>query len=183
MRDQLEDLLGGKMVYLLDDVNRSGIRKYNALKFNLVDLHLVSNDEAKDMLLQQSAMVSLTDMGESKYRCNQKFYTLSTQPQNISYSFLKENGEPVIKNHMYEKLRTGERLLSPYTFWAMQLSCLCVEHRATNENSKCDCADFEKLKSMADFVDRIELHGRGQFVHHLADILNTDLEKYYSPVL
>lgn len=131
VRDQLEDLLGGKTVYLLDDVNRSGIPKYNALKFNLVDLQLVSNDQAKDKLLQQSlqsAMVSLTHMGESKYRCKQKFYTLSTQPQSISYSFLKENEEPVIKNHMYEKLRTGERLLSPFTLWAMQLSCVCVQN-------------------------------------------------------
>lgn len=88
------------------DVYRS--YKWSAIKFDTVELQLLPNDKAKNKLLRkslQSAMVPLT--GESKYRCSQKFYTISSRPPNISYSFLKKNGEPAITNGRNPRLATN----------------------------------------------------------------------------
>lgn len=167
IRHQIEQLFAGKKIYLLADVMRSS--RMNAVKFNIVGLEFrASNQSANDQLkqLREFFHVSLTHMGESNYRCDQQFYTISSRPRTIYYSFSQKNQEPVIRNVVYDKLRAGVKLLSPYTLWGIQLSK----------------GPFDELKPFADFVD-IELHGYGQYVAENAAICNTDLDKYYSTIM
>lgn len=165
VRAILEQLFAGKKVYLLADVTRSC--KLNAIKFNTIDLDFHSsnktiNDQLQNVL--QSFHVSLTHSGESHYRCNNQFYTISSRAQTITYSFGEKKQMPIVRNVVYDKLRSGVKLLSPYTLWTVQLS-----H-----------GRFGKLKPFVDSVD-IGLHGQGQFVNEGAAICNTDLQKFYSP--
>lgn len=164
VKDKLNELFDGKKIYLTADVKRSS--KWNAIKFNVVDLQFHSSNQSISEELNrilQSFHVSLTHMGESDYRCNDQFYTINSRPQTIKYSFGKRNQEPVDRSVVYDKLRSGVKLLSPYTLWAIQLSR----------------GPFEELKPFVDSVD-IELHGKGQYVNEGAGICNTDLGKYYS---
>lgn len=103
------------------------------------------NDQLEKDL--QSFHVSLTHMGESSYRCNDQFYTISSRPQTISYSFARKNQMPAVRNVVYDKLSGGVKLLSPYTFWTIKLG-----H-----------GQFDELNPFVNFVD-IELHGHGQYV-------------------
>lgn len=165
VHEKIQQLFAGKKVYLLADVTRSC--KLNAIKFNTIDLDFRSSNQVVNDQLQkvlQSFHVSLTHLGESNYRCNNQFYTISSRAQKIIYSFGEKKQMPIVRNVVYDKLSSGVKLLSPYTLWAVQLS-----H-----------GRFDKLKPFADSVD-IELHGHGQFVNEGAAICNTDLEKYYSP--
>lgn len=166
VRDKIQQLFAGKKIYLLADVTQNG--KLNAIKFNIINVEFRSsnqtiNDQLNEIL--QSFHVSLTHMGESNYRCDDQFYTISSRLQTIKYSFAKENDVPAIRNVFYDKLSKGITMLSPYTLWAMQLS-----H-----------GQFDKLTPFVDCVD-IELQGHGQYVSEGATICNTNLKKFYSPL-
>lgn len=166
VRDKIQELFAGKKVYLLADVVRS--RKLNAVKFNVINLAFRSSNQTINEQLEkalQSFHVSLTHMGESNYRCNDQFYTISSRPQKISYSFAMKNQVPAVRNVVYDKLSGGVKLLSPYTLWAIELW-----H-----------GQFDELKPFVNFVD-IELHGHGQYVDEGARICDTDLDEFYSPL-
>lgn len=166
VKDKISRLFDGEKIYLLADVKRGG--SLNAVKFSAVDLQFfASNRSANDQLhgILQNFRVALTHMGGSNYRCNQHFYTISSRPQTMEYSYGEKYQEPIDRNLVYDKLRSGNRLLSPYALWAVQLKN----------------GPFQNLRSFVDSVD-IELHGRGQYVVENATICNTNLQKYYSPM-
>lgn len=164
--NKIHRLFDGEKIYLNADVTKSGSR--NAIKFNQIDLEFRSNnktinDQLNDIL--QDFHVTLTHMGESNYRCNNEFYSIASRPLTLDFSFGEKNQEPTDRNVAYEKLSTGIKSLSPYTWWAIQLS-----H-----------GPFERLKPFADLVD-IELHGYGTYVEENAMICKTILAKYYTLV-
>lgn len=166
VNDKVLELFAGKKIYLVADVTRSS--HLNAVKFNIIDLQFrSSNQSINDQMnrILQSFHVSLTHMGESNYRCSNQFYTISTRPEKIEFSFSKESNVPVDRNAVYDKLSSSVKLLSPYTLWGIQLIN----------------GPFDELKPFANSVD-IELHGHGQYVSEGVAICNTDLGKYYSPM-
>lgn len=161
---QIQAVFNGSKVYLLADITKSNAR--NAIKFSTINLEFRSNYQTiNDQLskILQSFHVTLTHLGESHYRCNNKFYTISSRPLKIEFSFGKKNQQPIDRTISYEKLQASSKFLSPYTLWSVQL---------TN-------GPFDKLERFTDFVN-IELHGNGQYLEQNATICNTNLEKYYS---
>ncbi|XP_055309665.1 uncharacterized protein LOC129573302 [Sitodiplosis mosellana] len=165
VRDKINQLFDGRRVHLYADVTKSNPR--NAVKFNIIDLEFrAKNQNVTNQLAEilQEFHVTLTHMGESNYRCNDDFYTISSRPLTIEFSFGEKNQAPTDRNNVYDKLSAGIKLLSPYTLWAIQLSR----------------GPFEKIKPFIDFVD-IELHGYGQYVRENATICESNLEKYYIP--
>jgi hypothetical protein len=116
------ELLNGKEVYLKSNVLDSFA---NAVKFFDIRLNITTED-AKDQLFLDSKLrnldIKLTHMGHSQYRCGEKYFMISHQSQTIEYSFENgANGEPLRKNNVFEKIRKGDILLSPYTFWKFQV--------------------------------------------------------------
>lgn len=160
----IRDLFAGKKVHLRADITK-GLH-YNAIKFSRIGLQF----RHKDADLQGNLTgvldhfwVHMTHMGNSYYRCNNQFFISSNPMQKIKYSYENTKGEPSGTNAVYEKLRNGDIVLSPYTMWEVHL-----------EKGK-----FDTLKAYEDLVD-IELYGYGQFVKEGADICNNNLAKYYT---
>lgn len=165
-KKDISNLLSGKKVYLRADVTQSFT--LNAVKFSQIAIEFrVRNatdsqlqDELKSVL--NRFHIIMTHMGNSYYRCNHKFYVVNSASQTISYSYEKTGNEPTTKNAVYEKLKNGNIVLSPYSMWSIQLM-------------KGDIKLLEKYRNLID----IELSGFGQYVNHNATICNTNLEKYY----
>jgi predicted DNA-binding protein YlxM (UPF0122 family) len=85
--------------------------------------------------------------------------------QTISYSFERaDDGSPLSKNMVYNKINNGDIMLSPYTMWSIQLIDI-------------NNVGFSDLQEYKDYVN-LELVGKGMFVD---DSLNIDLmlKDYY----
>lgn len=88
VRDQIEQLFRGKKIYLYADITRSDRR--NAVKFSMIDIEFWSINQTANVQLNeilQNVHVSMTHMGESNYRCNKDFHTISNRPLTIRFSF------------------------------------------------------------------------------------------------
>lgn len=166
VHDEIQQLFAGKKIYLLADVMQTG--KLNAVKFNAIHVEFHSNNETINEQLEgilQSFHVFLTHMGESDYRCDDQFYTISSRMQTMEYNFAKRNQVLNDGNAIFNQSMMDIKMLSPYTLWAIQLTR----------------GQFDQLKPFVNSVD-IELHGHGQYVEEGATICDTDLDKYYSPL-
>lgn len=166
IQDQIRRLFAGEKVYLFADVRRNS--KQNAVKFNSVRIEFRTDHQTRQTKFEnilQSFDVILTHMGDSHYRCDKQFYTITSSSQQISYSIRthSQSQMPLRRNAVYEKINTGVALLSPYALWSVQLTD----------------GPFEQLAPFADVVD-IELHGRGSYVSDNAEICDSELNHYYS---
>lgn len=163
IHNQIRQLFNGEKIYLFADVLRSD--RINAVKFRQIDIVFrVANETLAARLanILPSFSVAMTHMGNSHYRCGRQIYSIMTSPQKISYSLQQQANAPAIRNVVYDKLNSGNALLSPYALWGVQLSR----------------GQFEHLLPFVDVVD-IELHGVGTFVDEHAPVCDTDLRKYY----
>lgn len=167
---QINDLLSGKKVMMNADVTESS--KYNAVKLNFVGLEFnLRNDpdEASKIELKKTLnnfTIQMIHPGNSYYRCNNQFYLVGSTNQTLEFSYEKKAGTidvPTSSNGVYDKIRGGNMVLSPYTLWTIQLFT---------------DGDFSILEKYRDQVD-IELYGFGQYVRRDANICNSDLERYY----
>lgn len=167
-REHISDLLSGKKIFLRADVTQS--QRWNAVKFNQIGLEFnirnSSTDERSNEQLEEllnKIIITMTHSGNSYYRCSNQFYLISSPSQTLAFSYEKTGDEPTTKNAVYEKLRNGNIVLSPYTMWTIQL-----------ENG-----DFNALQKYRDLID-IELYGYGQYVKKNAAVCSTNLQKYYN---
>lgn len=165
-KQDISDLLSGKQVYLKADVTRSF--KWNAVKFSEIGVEFkLTNTSDRHLQNDLKAAlnrfhINMTHLGNSYYRCNNQFYVSTSPSQVISFSYEKTGNEPTFKNAVYEKLKRGNFILSPFTLWSIQL----------------ERGDFKTLEKYRNSVD-IELRGYGQCVNEGASICNRNLEKYY----
>ncbi|GIY70357.1 uncharacterized protein CEXT_753831 [Caerostris extrusa] len=91
-------------------------------------------------------------LGNSYYRYDNKIYLITSDSQSIFYSIEKNTaGEPVRKNWVYQKLKNGDLMLSPYTLWEIKM---------INSTSKISFRDLEVYKNEFD----LELSGFGSYV-------------------
>lgn len=161
------DLLSGKKVSLRSYVTRN--TRWNAVKFSEIGLEFRVRN-ATDKKLQRELKyvlkyfhINMTHMGNSYYRCDNRFYVIHSPSQIITFSYERtKGGEPSFQNDVYGKLKSGNAVLSPYTLWTIQLSN----------------ADVKLLEKYRDAVD-IELYGYGKCVNRNVAICNNNLEKYY----
>lgn len=160
---EIDNLLAGGSVHLFADVTEG--LPLNAIKFNTINIEFIAPNETLQSRIDdilESAKITMTHLGTSYYRCGHQFYSIESPAQTITFSRKEIDGFPVVRNNVYDKLRGGNNMLSPYAVWRLKL----------------EDADFEELSKLAGSID-IELNGRGQFVRPLTDICKTNLQQYY----
>ncbi|PSN49901.1 hypothetical protein C0J52_14952 [Blattella germanica] len=112
--------------------------------------------------------VKLTHMGNSHFHCDGKIYLMKTQSIEIQYSIFEEpEGKPITANNIFNKLRRGEMMLSPYALWKFAL--LDTSGRG----------NYDKLMGFVQNVDLI-LEGEGQYLNEdCVTACNQNVEMYY----
>ncbi|GIX93758.1 uncharacterized protein CDAR_606301 [Caerostris darwini] len=119
----ISELLSGKTVVLKADVNNSAANK-DAIKFSFIDLYFHSRNETIQSRINSTLKgfdVSATHLGNSYYRYDNKIYLITSESQSIVYSCEKnELGEPIRTNNVYDKIKNGDLMLSPYTLWEIK---------------------------------------------------------------
>ncbi|KAG4079571.1 hypothetical protein HA402_012655 [Bradysia odoriphaga] len=173
IHDSVHKLLAGEKITLLADIKRSR-RRYNAMKFNKIDLYFRSSDEDVTDRLNialQRFEVQLTHNGVSSYRCNNNFYQIVTAPLSLYFSFKKDKHDvPLTRVGTYDMLLHNQPVLSPYASWEIQI----VSHRGK---------DVSQLARFNAFPIDIELHGTGKFVAEDVPICdNDDLAKAFTQI-
>jgi hypothetical protein len=163
----ITDLLKGFETTMKADVLRG---ERNAVKFNDIRLKLKTSrkeDQRKLDAVLENFKIILTHMGNSRYRCNDNIFIISDKPQQIEYSFSKDRwGKPKHYNIVFDKIRRGDLLLSPYALWKFQIVKLYQQ------------SNFSRLSKFYGDV-KLELTGRGQYIKENSTICYKDLRKFY----
>jgi hypothetical protein len=170
-KELMSQLLSGKPIFVKADVTKS-VPDKDAIKFNLLEINLkVANatrqEEVNGKL--KSFKVKATHMGNSYYRYDGQIYILSSPSQEIQCSFERDpSGLPIHRNQVYNKIKAGDLMLSPFAMWNIQL----VQLNNNNETL------FNELAKFKDEVD-LELVGRGRYIDKGAKIPNLNIANYY----
>ncbi|GBN27198.1 hypothetical protein AVEN_46586-1 [Araneus ventricosus] len=153
-KDTISKLLSGQEVVLRADVKKSAPDK-DAIKFSVMDLYFKSNNitlQSEINYVIKGFDIMATHLGNSYYRYADKIYIITSDSQTIWYSCEKNVvGEPVRKNNVFDKIKEGDLMLSPYTLWEIKM---------INSTKK---ISFHDLKIYKDYVD-LELSGYGNYV-------------------
>lgn len=168
-RELITNLLSGKNVTVKVDITKGP--KLNAVKFQYLQIHLRASNKSSqselDKLLEHFD-VTVIHHGNSYYRCDDKFYLITSPAQRIVYSFEKDsNGLPMRRNNVYQKMWKGNFVLSPYALLTISLKAQIPEQ-------------FSILKSNFDQNVDLELIGRGQYLNPLVGDTCSDLGKFYA---
>ena len=121
--NKISDFLSGQKIIMKADIRKS-LKGKDAIKFNKIEIKVKAKDESIQSEINnklKSYTVSLKHFGNSYYRYNYKFYQITTESQNIIYSFEKKNDKPIKFNNVYSKILEGDISLSPYAMWEIQL--------------------------------------------------------------
>jgi len=168
-KDLISKLLSGQPIVVKADITASAPDK-DAVKFNLIEINLKSANATRQQELNNTLKgfkVKATHLGNSYYRYDDQFYVISNPSQVIKYSFEKSaTGVPMHSNHVYNKIKSGGLMLSPYAMWKFQL--INLTNRIT----------FKQLTMYKDEVD-LELVGTGSYVTKGVHIPDLHIEHYY----
>lgn len=166
-REMIRKLLSGQSVVIKADVLQSAIDK-DAIKFDFIEINFKSSNLSVQAEIDREVLkfgVQMKHLGNSYYRYNNKFYVLHSESQSIQYSFEKKaDGKAVSSNLVYQKLLSGNVMLSPYAMWEIKL-------RPTS-----NAVSFNALKTFYNKVD-LALEGRGRYVK--AGSSHYSLDEYY----
>ena len=170
--NEIGKFLSGQRVVLTADVRAVG---KNAVKFNRIDINITSRSMETNLqkILEDNFKIRLIHSGNSFFRYNNSYYSASNDKSFLLvFSFKKDSkGVPVVRNKVYNKMTSGQLLLSPYTSWIIQLEPL-VDKRSSTVN-----------QMLANFCDyEIRLVGEGSYVR--VDLVKHDLklDQYYRKV-
>lgn len=170
-KEAISKLLSGKKVVLKAEVTKSD---YDAIKFSEIGLSFSSDNKSLSLALHNKLKnfnVKAIHLGNSYYRFKNDIYVFTCQSQDIEFSYEKnENGNPVRTNNVYDKIKSGNIMLSPYAMWEFQLT------NSANE------AMFSALDEFKELVD-LELVGFGSYIKKEAYFDNNDFDKYYKNAL
>ncbi|XP_018007170.1 uncharacterized protein LOC108664972 isoform X3 [Hyalella azteca] len=168
-KEEISKLLSGEAIVVKADIRGSAPDK-DAIKFNLLELNLKVTNATRQRELNdklKSFKVSATHFGNSYYRYDDKLYAIGSHSENIEYSFEKDViGVPIHRNQVYNKIKAGDFMLSPYAMWRIQLKQL--KHSIP----------FNQLALYKDEAD-LELVGSGWYVTSSAGMPNLNVEKYH----
>lgn len=174
---QINDLLKGEQVILYADINQVASRQA-AIKFNEIEIKFRCQNPEQQALLDfelQSFKVELHHSGQSYYRLGNQIYQMSNDRGfNISYSFARRpNNRLVESNEVYNKMKRGDLVLSPYTYWTIKLVPLPGSQPLNL---------FDKLKDLRADIE-LQLVGRGQYVDEAKTRGRLQLDSYDPCVL
>lgn len=160
----IKELLTGREIILKADV-LNGLSK-NAVKFGKIRINFITaiNTTAARYSMENDLKafnVSMTHLGNSYYRCGEKFYVIRSNIQEIEYGLDEDSGLGKPMSRDDDIIPT----LSPYAMWKMKL---------TNANGE----GFDVLHKYKELID-LELVGRGSYVEENAKVCDDDLENHY----
>lgn len=165
--ESIAELLSGKPVALLADIRNSPASK-DAIKFIRVGLGFKLGDSQRSAELEtllQNFKLSMRHSGASHYRVRQEYYTIqSTSVEIVCDLRTKADGSPVGRNAVYDKLLTGDRMLSPYALWTIELIKINP------------AANYESLSSFADL--ELNLVGEGWYIDAPRSTEDYELDKF-----
>ncbi len=168
--DMIVKLLSGRNVTVKPDITKAA-PKLNAVKFQYLQIQLKSSNEdnqAKLDKILKNFDVTIIHHGNSYYRCDDKFYLITSPTQRIEYSFEKDsNGHSIRSNNVYRKMRHGDFVLSPYAL-------LTISLRPRNPQQYKDSNSDLNIR----LID-LELTGRGQYLNPNVSAC-VGLEQYYA---
>ncbi|MCX4084119.1 hypothetical protein N7281_04555 [Rickettsia hoogstraalii] len=173
-KNVISKLLSGQEIIVKADIMNSSPDE-DAIKFNTIELNFKSKNETSQFEVNnilKGFNISMTHLGNSYYRYNDKIYPMTTNSQDIWYYFEKNNNsEPVRRSLAYDKLKNGDFMLSPYALWKIKLI------NVKNKNN----FSFKDLETYKDKID-LELGGNGYYVNKGG--VNEDLmvERYYKAI-
>lgn len=171
-KDEMVNLMNGRAVLFVADIN-DGL-KFNAIKFNEVWLNFKMINQTIQSVFDAELYrfsVVMEMVGNNFYRCNNRIYRISLD-NAVRLSFTLESGRPWKVNDVYGKLKTAEPFLSPYSTWRITL---------ISKNN--DDADYLLLKEYQNYISKVSLEGRGQYLDKDAklvyQICSDRLDKFY----
>lgn len=163
-KEAIRDLLAGKKVTLKADILGAPV---DALKFSSIRIKFSCRNPAMQSELDSyldNLLVTMIHGEDSYYRCGNEFYRFSFNQQSLGFSYrAKANGEPEIKNVLFDNIKNGVSVLSPYTQWSIQL----------------EKGNFDALARFKDRVD-IKLEGHGKWIRDGQLLCGKTLQKYYT---
>ncbi|CAL1286288.1 unnamed protein product [Larinioides sclopetarius] len=150
----ISSLLSGNEVVLKADIKKSVPQK-DAIKFTEIDFDFKTKNKTAQSVLSETLKgfdIRATHLGNSYYRHKNKIFLITSDSVTISFSFEKnDDGMPIRSNNVYNKLKSGDLLLSPYTLW---------EIRMINRTNQYSFQDLQRFKNEIN----IELSGFGSYV-------------------
>lgn len=168
-RDMIKRLFSGETVLVKADITRSSSTK-DAIKFNLIELGFKSSNQTIQAEINEALMnyaVEMTHLGNSYYRYNDQYYPIVSSSQSMRYSFEKSaSGKAAFYNNVYQKMISGDIILSPYMMWRLRLT-------------RNQAYAFNKSNMLANFYDKVDLmlEGHGSFVQ--TGDTSYDVQSYY----
>lgn len=170
-RNMISKLLSGQEVIVKANIMYS-IPGKDAVKFNVIEFNFKTQNETmqpKINKILEGFKISITHLGNSYYRYNDKFYLIATNSLDIWYHFEKKGKEPIHRSITYDKIKNGDFMLSPYASWKIKLTNLINKYNFS----------FKNLETYKDKID-LELGGHGHYVDKTEDnCLSLAVEKYY----
>ncbi|GIY00534.1 uncharacterized protein CEXT_769461 [Caerostris extrusa] len=158
----ISNLLSGQEVVLIADVKDSAPDK-DAIKFSLIEFYFKSKNDTVQSEINKALKgfdIRATHTGNSYYRYDSELYIITSEGQSIWYSCEKNiAGEPVRKNAVFDKIKEGDLMLSPYTLWRVKI------RNSTQHVS------FQQLVLYKDDID-LELSGYGSYVNREVDMFS-----------
>ncbi|OXA59722.1 Macrophage receptor MARCO [Folsomia candida] len=169
----IRTLFSGGKVSVRANPTYSSSRWKSAVKFRVAEVvPKTLNDEGKDELekvLKGFTMI-MTHSGVSHYVYGDEGYSMVGDNATLRYNFERDTaGNRLGTNMVYEKVKEGDFIMSPYTLWTLQLI-------KANENG----VGFAALEEWVDQVD-LELVGVGTFVDervHFRDRKGNGMQVY-----
>lgn len=174
---QISDLLKGQQVNLYADINQVAFRQA-AIKFNEIEIKFKCQNPEQQALLDlelQNFKVELHHSGQSYYRVGNQIYQMANDRGfNISYSFARRSDNRLVEsNEVYNKMKKGDLVLSPYTYWTIKL----VPLPGSQFHNL-----FDKFKNHQIGIE-LQLVGRGQYVDEAKTRGRLQLDSYDPCVL
>lgn len=161
----VSELFTGKEILLRADIKKG--LQWNAIKFNVVELSFKSMRQQELDAELSNFNIHFTHTGNSYYRCGGSFFVIDRESPELVYSYQKENDVPVDQNMVYQKIKSGTIMLSPYTMWSVRLEPIIDDPKS-----------FSRLSSLADNIDLV-LIGRGLYVRNDVPVCDNTMKKYY----
>jgi len=183
-RENIHSLLLGNEVYFLADVRIQEMAGWEAIKFKQIEINFKLNEapdgmqEEFDEILEYFG-VTMTHSGVSHYRFQTDYFVMVGANQTLRYNFERDsNGNRLGTNHVYEKFKNGDILLSPYTLWTFQLHNIVPARKSKTSRD----VRFHSLEKFSLFVD-LELVGMGTYTDGEATLRaangDVELDMYY----
>lgn len=145
----------------------------NAVKFNEIGLYFKSSNSTVQRKLDEELAyveVKLTHLGDSYYRCADKFYIITHDQLPMHHYPISIDQKYMLENVVYIKIKRNLPIFSPYTMWKIQLQMSDIRKDV-----------FYNLREYINAPIDLVLVGKGQCIRDDGNVCN-NLRKYYKNI-